>query len=51
MLSATEAKIGTVYHNEKADIPIRTILQEIGHLKDPLPARPIITQLKYSIIK
>ena len=37
--SAAEAEIGGVYHNAQTAIPIRTILQALGHIQPPTPIK------------
>ena len=37
--SAAEAEISATFHNFQEAVPIRTTLQEIGHLQPPTPIR------------
>ena len=37
--SAVEAEVAGVYHNAQTSIPLRTILQALGHLQPPTPIK------------
>ena len=37
--SAAEAEIGGVYHNAQSNIPMRIVLQALGHTRPPTPIK------------
>ena len=39
MTSAADADVGTINHNEKVAIPLRTVGIEMGHPQGPIPAK------------
>ena len=39
MLSAAEAEVGTIYHNGKVAIPVRTAIIEMVHPQGPTPLK------------
>ena len=39
MTSATESEVGALFYNTRNVMPIRTTLQELGHLHPPIPIK------------
>ena len=39
MSSTAEAGVGTVHHNGKASIPVRTVLDDMGHPQGSTPVK------------
>ena len=43
MASTAEAEVGALFYNTRNGIPMRTTLQELGHLQPPTPIKIDIT--------